>query len=182
MCITWLSSSKVLSPSWEANSCSTIRKFPAFHGNRRTVAVFRIHERSLSGTKLIQSTHFYPISSRCILILFPHLRLCIPNGLFSSDYTSRPFYAFLLCPFHATIPAHLILIILIVSLYSEDHIIQFSPATCYCILPGPIIVTICSRTASVCVLPLPWKAVSFASIQNGRQNDGAVYFNLYFLD
>ena len=40
-------------------------------------------------------------------MLFPHLRIGLPKGLFPSDLPSKTLYAFLYCSLHVTYPAHL---------------------------------------------------------------------------
>jgi len=50
----------------------------------------------LSWTRWIRTTASYPISIRSILMLFYHLRLGLPNGLFPSGLPTKILYAFLI--------------------------------------------------------------------------------------
>jgi hypothetical protein len=62
-----------------------LKNFPAFYETRRFNAVFtRALHWSLSWAMPIQSAPSHPISQRSILILFTHLRLGLPSGLFPS--------------------------------------------------------------------------------------------------
>jgi hypothetical protein len=53
----------------------------------------------------IQSIQSHPISLRSILILFIHLPLDLPSGLFPSGFPAYVLYAFLFFPIRATCPA-----------------------------------------------------------------------------
>ena len=67
-----------------------VKKFPAFYGTRRLfTAVTNARYQSLSWASSIQSTPSHPTSWRSILILSSHLRLCLPSGLFPSDFPTK---------------------------------------------------------------------------------------------
>jgi hypothetical protein len=55
-----------------------------------------------------QSSPQHSISERSILMLFIHLRLGLPTGLFPSGFSTNNLYTFLFYPIRATCPAHLI--------------------------------------------------------------------------
>jgi hypothetical protein len=89
--------------------------FPAFYGTRRFISVFtRALQWSLSWAKSIQSIPPHLISLISILILFTHLRLGLPSGLFPSSFPSNILYAFLFSLIRATCPSHLTLLDLII--------------------------------------------------------------------
>jgi hypothetical protein len=73
--------------------------FPAFHGTRRFNTEFtRFLRLFLSWVRPIQSTSPHPTSPRSILILFTHLRLGLPSGLFPSGFPTNNLYALLFSP------------------------------------------------------------------------------------
>ena len=49
----------------------------------------------------------HPTSRRSILILFPHLRLCLTSGFLLSGLPAKALYTPLMAPTRATCPAHL---------------------------------------------------------------------------
>jgi hypothetical protein len=74
-----------------------LKNFPTFYGARRFITVFtRALHWSLFSVRSIQSIPPHPISLRSILILFTHLRLGLPSGLFPSGFPTNILYAFLL--------------------------------------------------------------------------------------
>ena len=85
-----------------------VKKFPAFHGTRRFItALTSVRHLSLSWGNPIQSTYPHPTSWRSILILFTHLRLGLPNGLFHSGFPTKTLYTPLLPhTLHMTSPSH----------------------------------------------------------------------------
>jgi hypothetical protein len=70
-----------------------VKKFPAFHGIQKFITTLTsVRHLSLSWTSPIQSTCPHPTSWRSILILFTHLRLGLPNGLFPSGFPTKTLY------------------------------------------------------------------------------------------
>ena len=85
-----------------------VKKFPAFHGTRRSVTAFTTARHlSLSWASSIQSIPSHPTSRTPILILSFHLRFGLPSGLFPSGLPTKPLYTTLLSPIRTTFPAHL---------------------------------------------------------------------------
>ena len=87
-----------------------VKKFPAFHGTRRFITATSVRHLSLSWASPIQSIHPHPTSWRSILILFTHLSLGLPSGLFPSGFATKTLYTTLSSPIRSTCPAHLILL------------------------------------------------------------------------
>ena len=89
-----------------------VRKFPTFYGIRRFINAFTsARHLSLSWARPIQSMPPHPTSWRSILILFSHLRLVLPSGLFPQLSSRNPFLH-LFFSMRATYPAQFILLIL----------------------------------------------------------------------
>ena len=106
-----LTYSMVQSPSWEANWLQLVKKFPAFHRTRRFItALTSVRHLSISWGSPIQSIYPHPTSWRSILILYTHLRLGLPSGLFPSGFPTKTLYTPLSSPICTTCPAHFILL------------------------------------------------------------------------
>ena len=88
-----------------------VKKFPTFYETRRFITSFTSSRHlSLFCASSIHSIAPHPTSSKSILILFSHLRLGLPNGLFPSSVPTKTLYTPLLYPIRATCPAYLILL------------------------------------------------------------------------
>ena len=88
------------SPPWEASLFSTCQELPTFYGTRRFITVFtRMHNRSLSWARSIQSMLPHPTTWRSILILSSPLCLGLPSSLFISGFPTKTLYAPLLSPY-----------------------------------------------------------------------------------
>jgi len=123
------------SPSWEANRFSASQEIPLILCNPKVH--YRVYKSPPLFPVLSQMNPFHapphPNSWRSILILSSHLCLCVPSGLFPSDFTTKTLYA----PFPSTCPALHILLDLITesntssALYVTDtlHSLPFSVST-----------------------------------------------------
>jgi len=99
-----------------------VKKFPAFCETRRfTTAFTSARHPSLSWASSIQSMPPHPTSLRSILILFSHLRLGLPSGLFLSGFPTKNLYTPPLSTIRATCPTHLILLDLITRKISGEQ-------------------------------------------------------------
>ena len=88
-----------------------VKKFPSFHGTRRFItALTSVRHLSLSWASPIQSIYPHPTSWRSILLLYTHLRLGLPSGLFPSGFPTKTLYTSLSSLISATCPAHPILL------------------------------------------------------------------------
>ena len=79
-----------LSPSWEANRSAISQELPRILWNPKVH--YRIHKcphLSLSWASSILSITPHPTSWWSILILFSHLRLVLPSGLFPSGFPPK---------------------------------------------------------------------------------------------
>ena len=79
----------------------------------------------------IQSIPPHSTSWRSILILFFHLRLGLPSGIFPSGVPTKILYTPFLFPTCATCPAHLILLDFITKTILSSSLCSSSPLFCY---------------------------------------------------
>ena len=135
-----------------------VKKFPAFHGTRMFItAITSVRQLSLSWASPIQSIYPHPTFWRSILILFTHLRLGLPSGLFPSSFPTKTLYTPLSSPIRATCPAHFILLDYITrtivdeeyrSISSSLCSLLHSPVTSSLLGPNILLNTIFSNTLS----------------------------------
>ena len=70
-----------------------VKKFTGFHGTRRFItAITSVRHLSLSWVSPIQSIYQHPTPWRSVLILFTHLCLGLPSGLFPSGFPTKTLY------------------------------------------------------------------------------------------
>jgi hypothetical protein len=87
-----------LSPSWEVASCAATQEFPKILWNPKVRYGVQKIPPLVPILRHIGSIQPYPISLRSILLLFTHLRLRLPSGLFPSGFPTKIPYAFLFAP------------------------------------------------------------------------------------
>ncbi|PNF26626.1 hypothetical protein B7P43_G10242, partial [Cryptotermes secundus] len=88
---------------------------------------------------------------RSTLILSTHLRLGLPSGLFPSDFLTNILYAFLTSLIHATCPAHLIhLDLIILTILREKYSFLQPPVTSSLFGPNILLNALFSNTLSLC--------------------------------
>ena len=136
-----------------------VKKFPAFYGTPRFITAFTsARHLSLSWASSIQSVPPHPTSWRSILILFPHLCLGTPSGLFPLGFPTKTLYTPLPSPICTTCPTHLILLDFIIrKILGEEHrslcssLCRFhhSPITSSLLSPNIFLNTLFSNTLSL---------------------------------
>jgi hypothetical protein len=115
------------------------------------------------------------------MILFTHLCLGLPSGVFPSGFPTNILYAFLFCPICATWPAHFILLdlIILITLGREYNLQCLS--LCNFLHPRyfiPLWSKYSPQHPQSMFLPYCQRP-RFTSIQNHRQNYSFAYSNFY---
>jgi len=115
-----------------------VKKFPAFYETRRFITAFTsARHLFISCSRSIQSMPPHATSRRSILILFSHLGVCLPSGLFPSGFPTKTLYKSLRSRIRATCPAHLILLDFI-----SRTILNYNVSKrCYLLNPGSVCYT-----------------------------------------
>jgi hypothetical protein len=108
--------------SWGSGNCADTQQLSSTLWNPKVQ--YRVHVPILGHINPIHTTTFY---LRKILILFTHLHLSLPGGLFPSGYPTNVLYTFLSSPIRATCPAHLILLdVIILLILGEEYKLRSS--------------------------------------------------------
>ena len=148
------------SPFWEANRFSASQEIPCILFNSKVH--YHIHKcppLSLSLVSSIQPIPLHLTYWRSILILYYHLRLGLPSGLFPPGFPTKTLNTPLLSPIRATFPAHLILLDFITWTILDEEYRSLNSSLCSSLHPpvtssllGPNIFlsTLFSNTLSLC--------------------------------
>ena len=94
-------------PHWEADISSANQESSTFYKTR--ILINRIRKNRplfLPAIRMTQSTPSYPTSLGSVLILFPHLRLDLPSGLFSQISQQSPVPILSPHAYHTSRPSH----------------------------------------------------------------------------
>jgi hypothetical protein len=115
-----------------------VKKFPAFYETRRFITeLTSARHLFIFCGRSIQSMPLHATTQRSILILFSHLRVGLPSGLFPSRFPTKTLYKPLRSRIRATCPAYLILLDLI-----SRKILNYNVnKRCYLLNPGSVCYT-----------------------------------------
>jgi hypothetical protein len=97
-----------LSPSGRATNSAAPQEFPSILWNLKVR--YRVHKSPPLVHIMSQMNPINTIPLRSISILFTHLHIGLPSGLFPSGFPTNILYVFFFSIIRATCPAHLILI------------------------------------------------------------------------
>jgi hypothetical protein len=111
------------SHSWKANNCSTSQEIPRKYLDPGGLLLLSKNPATCPHPQPDQSNQCpYPTSWRSVVMLFSHLRLCLPSGRLHSSFPTKR-----LC---ATCPAHPILLYLITRIIFDEEYRSWSSSLC----------------------------------------------------